>query len=104
VSGLANADPLEHYVQEKFSVEHHHQFADHYTYTRTDLDKLLNQLKPGVSLLTTEKDWVKLDALLTPSERAKLPLFYLPVQVVFLMADGERFGEFLNVVTKVKTK
>ncbi len=100
VSGLANADSLEHYVRMEFSMVYHHQFADHYAYTRADLDNLLSDLKPGVSLLTTEKDWVKLDALLTPNERATLPLYYLPVQVAFLGDDGERFNGFLDVATK----
>ena len=96
VSGLANADSLEQYVRRAFSMHHHHRFADHYAYTRTDLDHLLNTLKPGVSLLTTEKDWVKLDALLTPGERMTLPLFYLPVRMVFLGDDEVRFGRFLE--------
>jgi tetraacyldisaccharide 4'-kinase len=102
VSGLANADPLEHYVMQAFSMERHHRFADHHTYTRADLDKLLSELMPGVSLLTTEKDWVKLDALLTPGERARLPLYYLPVQIVFLGDDGERFCQFLDAAIKIK--
>ena len=97
VSGLANADSLEWYVRQAFSMQHHHRFADHHAYTRADLDRLLSGLTPGVSLLTTEKDWVKLDALLTPAERAMLPLFFLPVQMVFLADDDATFGRFLDV-------
>jgi tetraacyldisaccharide 4'-kinase len=96
VSGLANADPLEQYVRQAFSMQRHHRFADHYAYTRADLDQLLRDLQPGESLLTTEKDWVKLDALLTPAERETLPLFCLPVQVVFLGDDDRTFGRFLD--------
>ncbi|MDB5242000.1 MAG: lpxK [Spirosoma sp.] len=96
VSGLANANSLERYVQEKFSLERHYRFADHHAYSRHDLDSLLSQLRPGMGLLTTEKDWVKLDALLTPDERATLPLYYLPVQVVFLEGDGDRFDQFID--------
>ena len=96
VSGLANADSLEQYVRRAFSVHHHDRFPDHHPYTRPDLDQFLRHLKPGVSLLTTEKDWVKLDALLTPDERATLPLFYLPVQMAFLGNDEDRFHQFLD--------
>ena len=66
LAGLAHADPLEAYVRGAFSLRDHRRFADHHAYTRADLDDLLGALPPGVSLLTTEKDWVKLDALLTP--------------------------------------
>lgn len=101
VSGLANADLLEQYVQQEYVLERHHRFADHHSYTHSELDNLLSELKPNISLLTTEKDWVKLDALLTPGERATLPLYYLPVRVVFLREDGERFSGFLDAATKV---
>lgn len=97
VSGLANADSLERYVRQTFSMRQHCRFADHYAYTRADLNQLLTGLAPGVSLLTTEKDWVKLDALLTPAERA-MPLFYLPVQMAFLADDDAKFNRFLDGV------
>ncbi|GAB3640114.1 tetraacyldisaccharide 4'-kinase [Spirosoma arcticum] len=97
VSGLANADSLEQYVMQAFSMQQHDRFPDHRAYTRTDLDQLLTKLTPGVSLLTTEKDWVKLDALVTPGERTALPLFYLPVQMVFLGEDEDSFNRFLTI-------
>lgn len=99
VSGLASADPLEQYVRQTFPMQHHHRFADHHAYTRAELDQLMAALKPGASLLTTEKDWVKLDELLTPGERTTLPLFYLPVQMVFLGDDERKFGQFLESVS-----
>jgi tetraacyldisaccharide 4'-kinase len=99
VSGLANADTLEQYVRQTFTMHHHHRFADHWVYTRAQLDQLLTQLVPGVSLLTTEKDWVKLDALLSPAERTTLPLFYLPVQVVLPGGQDQEFNRFLDEAT-----
>ena len=98
VSGLANADSLERYVRQMFSMHHHRRFADHHDYTRADLDQLLRLLLPGAGLLTTEKDWVKLDDLLTPAERETLPLFYLPVQMVFLGDDEVAFVRFLETM------
>lgn len=99
VSGLANADPLDHYVQQTVTMLAHHRFPDHRAYTRADLDLILGALQPGVSLLTTEKDWVKLDALLTPTERSTLPLYYLPIQFTFLGGDDTKFGQFLHETT-----
>lgn len=96
VSGLANANPLEQYVRQTFRLSNHQRFADHYAYTRADLERIMAALPPDTALLTTEKDWVKLDALLTPAERDSWPLYYLPVAVQFLPGHELRFMEFLN--------
>ena len=96
VSGLASADPLEQYVRQTYSLKAHIRYADHRVYTRSDIDSFRRALTPGVALLTTEKDWVKLDALLTPGERDALPLYYLPVELVFLGDDGRAFNRFVT--------
>lgn len=96
LSGLANADPLEQYVRQTFGLSKHYRFADHYAYTRADLDAILVDLPLKTALLTTEKDWVKLDALLSPDERATLPLFYLPVAVQFLAGQETEFVQFMD--------
>ncbi|WP_317167023.1 tetraacyldisaccharide 4'-kinase [Spirosoma endbachense] len=96
VSGLANAVPLEGYVQQTFSMKKHHRFADHYAYSRTDLDQLFDTLSPDDSLLTTEKDWVKIDALLTADERRQLPLYYIPVEMAFLPGYEAEFETLVN--------
>lgn len=96
VSGLANADPLEQHVRQTFRLHHHHRFADHYAYTRAELDRVLSALPPNTVLLTTEKDWVKLDPLLAPDERKTWPLYYLPITVQFLSGQEPAFRQFLD--------
>ncbi|GAB2537475.1 tetraacyldisaccharide 4'-kinase [Spirosoma aerophilum] len=96
VSGLANARPLEQYVQQTFAMQEHLCFGDHHAYTRAELDTILADIGPDVALLTTEKDWVKLDALITPEERASLPLYYLPVAIQFLPGHEQGFSQFLD--------
>ena len=86
VSGLANADPLEQYVRGQFALLSHCRFADHYAYTRADVDRLLSQLPAGATVLTTEKDWVKLDTLLTNTEKKRW--VYLPIVVRFLAEEA----------------
>ena len=98
VSGLANANPLEQYVRQTFQLHRHYRFADHYAYSRADLDRISSELPPDTALLTTEKDWVKLDALLTPAERKTWPLFYLPVSVQFLPGQEVAFNAFLDEI------
>lgn len=97
VSGLANADPLEQYVRKTFGLLHHHRFADHYAYTRTDVERIQASLPSGACLLTTEKDWVKLEALLTPAEQAKPRWYYLPVATSFLQQQEADFLKFLEI-------
>ena len=96
VSGLANADPLDQYVRQTFQVLHHHRFADHYAYTRADIVILMANLPAHTFLLTTEKDWVKLDALLSPEERAVWPLAYLPVSMAFLPGYDLAFTQLMD--------
>jgi tetraacyldisaccharide 4'-kinase len=96
VTGLASAGPLEQYVREQFTLVEHRPFADHYAYTRADILKLINELQPGESILTTEKDWVKMAALLTPAEQNTLPFFYLPIAVQFLPGSASAFDQFLQ--------
>lgn len=96
VSGLANADPLDHYVRQTYRLIRHERFPDHHAYSRVELDTLLASLPPQTALLTTEKDWVKLDTLLTENERATLPLYYLPVAVQFLPGQEAGFNQFLD--------
>lgn len=102
VSGLANADSLESHISRSFTLLTHRRFADHYAYTRADLEQLVQQLPPGALLLTTEKDWVKLDALLTPAERAQWPLAYLPVRLQPLATSVGKLDDFLRTATLKK--
>lgn len=96
VSGLGNADPLEQYVAKAFQMSAHHRFADHHDYSRAELDQLLAALQPGEALLTTEKDWVKLSALLTTDELGQLPLYYLPVEIAFLQNYKAEFDQLVE--------
>ncbi|GAB3956554.1 tetraacyldisaccharide 4'-kinase [Spirosoma harenae] len=96
VSGLANADPLEYHVRQTFELINHKRFVDHYAYTRADLESMMAGLPPDTALLTTEKDWVKLDELLSPDERTIWPLYYLPVAVQFLSDQEAEFMELLS--------
>lgn len=98
VSGLANATPLEQYVRQAFRMVRHARFADHHPYTRLTLEQLVDDLPADTALLTTEKDWVKLDALLTPAERATWPLYYLPVAMQFLAGQESAFWAVMDGV------
>src|SRR5690606_20206652 len=96
VTGIANVEPLLVYLSGKYQIIRHIDHADHYRYTSKDLEQLQTMVTDDVSVLTTEKDMVKLDAL-RATVSFTLPLFYLPMEVVFLK-DG---GDFDNMIGAV---
>ena len=93
-SGLADAAPFEAYVREHFKVTYHITLGDHHRYRDNDrlhLTAALNKAGPSASLLTTEKDMVKLD----DAPWRSLPLYYLPIQPRFL-AHENQFQDLLQ--------
>jgi len=97
ISGIAKNAHFGKEVGRLYDVVKHFCFEDHHAYSIADIDRIqqsATELQID-SILTTEKDMVK---LITPQ---LLPLlqnkkwFYLPVQSVFLK-DGMRFDELLK--------
>lgn len=100
VSGIAQAVPLETYVRGNFQLQKHWQFGDHHAYTRSDINKVLNQLPADTAVLTTEKDWVKLSAILSAEEQAQFPFFYLPIRMQFLTGETDLLKLLDEVVNR----
>jgi tetraacyldisaccharide 4'-kinase len=98
VSGLANATPLESYVRQHFRLLKHMEFRDHHQYRSADLAAMQEALQEtgARTVLVTEKDYVKLIGPEFRELAAQLPLFYLPIEVVFL----ERKAEFDALVKR----
>ena len=97
-AGLARPKPFQHYANETFSVRGSRFFADHYAYSPSDLAQLAaeaNQSAPGTALLCTEKDAVKLQNPEMQQALAGVPLYYLPVEVYFLVG-GPEFDELVK--------
>jgi tetraacyldisaccharide 4'-kinase len=96
VTGIADARPLKRYMSQQYKLVEHVSFGDHHRYTTGDLERLLQRVgqSPGTSILTTEKDMVKLSAPEFKDITTKLPLFYLPIEVEFLK-NGKDFDEMV---------
>ncbi|HEY4650235.1 MAG TPA: tetraacyldisaccharide 4'-kinase [Pontibacter sp.] len=98
LTGIANANPLKAYLeQQQYNVLQHMEFRDHHGYTVADLQSLaalLNQLPEDTLVLTTRKDAVKLMADALQPIVAKLPLFYIPIEVYFL-TGRDSFNQLL---------
>ena len=84
ISGMANPQPFESYLRQKFSVKLVHNYRDHYRYTQRDVEDIIQELKPGMSLICTEKDKVKLQHF---EELRNFPCYYLPISMRFLREE-----------------
>lgn len=107
LTGIANSRVLEEYVGKQFRLVKHLEFRDHYRYTPGDLKNLITLVNKNndepVSILTTEKDKVKLDRTeLTPFV-SQLPIFYLPIETEFIR-NGKDFDmlvlSFMNSMNR----
>jgi tetraacyldisaccharide 4'-kinase len=101
VTGIAQARPLKEHIQTNFKLIKHIAYADHHAYVLRDIHELEKIIKehPEVSILTTEKDMVKIASKEFEPVIAQLPLFYLPIEIEFIKS-GKDFDEM--VLTKVQ--
>lgn len=72
VTGIANAEPLVDYLKEKDLNFEHLNFKDHHEFSDTEIQNL----KSKACMLTTEKDYVRLQ----PHFENEQQLYYLPIE------------------------
>jgi tetraacyldisaccharide 4'-kinase len=96
VSGIANPKPLEDHVSQNYTLLKHLKFKDHHFYTHSDMESMARELdrNPEMSIMTTEKDKIKLEMSEFQATVNKLPFFYLPIEIDFLK-DGKDFDEIV---------
>lgn len=97
-SGLANHSQFSRYVEGKFNLLGEMHFKDHHAYSQKDFQVILAKLASfkgrKVSLLTTEKDMVKLIDEPLKSMLNAVSVFYLPIETYFL-ENGRQFDELI---------
>lgn len=100
MSGIANHKPLEQFVRENYKMIRHIVYPDHYSYTASDLEKLVDLVKKHADccVLTTEKDKVKLESQAFKHLLAQIPLFYLPIEIEFIKNGKDFDAMVLNSV------
>jgi tetraacyldisaccharide 4'-kinase len=86
-SGIAQHEPLEAYVRQRFKLLDHIVFPDHHHYSVRDIEGIIarfhNVSATNKSLLTTEKDMVRLLGM-KPQLLQDYSVFYLPIELYFL--------------------
>ena len=85
ISSIAYPDKFFNYINSKYNVIEKIQYKDHYNYTSDDLRGIANKLSDNISLITTEKDAVKLcefHDMLSPYS-----VYYVPISTEYLFDD-----------------
>lgn len=99
LTGIARSEALEEHLKTKCDKLYVHKYCDHHRFTAGNLQKLQNHFNKTISyakvVITTEKDAMR---LLDPILREYLngiPVYYLPVQVVFQDSDKKKFDRMV---------
>ena len=99
VSAIANNYLFRDYCASRFKVLKHFTFGDHHYYSEENIIPIIELSKSSnASILTTEKDMVKLLEL--GSVISNAPWFYLPVSIEFL---GNKESFHGMILAKAKT-
>lgn len=107
VSGIAKSKPLEEYVNSHFELIKHFRFQDHHAYTKKELASWIDfmQKQSGdVSVITTEKDMMRLLDSRFEELLINLPCFYLPIEMNFVKNGAEFDALVQNAIEKANAK
>lgn len=96
VTGIANPTPLVKHLHEKKIQFSHLEFPDHHAFRPHEIENI-RKLQQGRILLTTEKDFGRLQPHFAPGE-----VYYLPIKMGFLLKKEEK--EFLKLLHKKAVK
>lgn len=103
ITGIANSSLFINEVMKHTKVVKHFDFKDHYKYTNTTIKEIINYSKNNniFHLLTTEKDWVKLQKYTSEFAINGLTVSYIPVEHKFNQQDYIQISNaLLNFVNK----
>lgn len=97
VSGIADSYPFYEYARTKCFELKELKFGDHQAFTPKDIQTIKNEydglLSSNKIILTTEKDAMRLSCINNQKELNLLPIFYVPINVVFQEPYGKKFNE-----------
>jgi tetraacyldisaccharide 4'-kinase len=102
VCGIARTEYLVEYISGIVGHLDLLQFDDHHVYQAQDLDVISSRFQnlPGERdiqiILTTEKDAMRLEPFGATITARNLPVFLLPLEVVFLFEGGEGFDQYIR--------
>lgn len=110
LTGIARPQPMYDYLSTHYNVIRHLNFPDHHHYTKFEIDQIRHSLSQGNGtrriLITTEKDWMRLQSSNLRESVSLLPVFILPIQVDFLTEEEKVSFNYIieNYVRRAKDK
>ncbi len=96
MTGIARSEPLFEHLQEEYHIVKHLRYPDHHRYSLSEIEQVKKYFTENRVLLTTEKDWMRLQAENIKKSLSLLPVFILPIEVEFL--TEEEHHQFLNIL------
>ncbi len=102
LTGIANPEPLEYYIESNSKKVYTHRFSDHHFFTVAEIQRIkeIFQEIPSENkiILTTEKDKMRLMLPEIQNIIAELPVFYLPLEICFHESkhDEVSFDQFIK--------
>lgn len=100
VSAIAKPKPFYEFLNRHFNLVEKFEYVDHYNFKTSDLDRVLRKLnKRPLSIVTTEKDMVRLLPFADHPLMKQYNFFYQPIEVKL-----DRAEEFQNLVIEAIEK
>jgi tetraacyldisaccharide 4'-kinase len=93
LTGIAKPKPFLEKIQHTQQIDRDLQFPDHHSFSEKEIAEI-ERIAAQTPIITTEKDWVRLQALLKPE--ALNQIYYLPMQVHFLFDEEHHFCQKIN--------
>jgi len=94
-AGIANPKPFIQHVHQHYRVISERRFGDHHDFTQNELTQLLKQAKDNdATLLTTEKDYRRIDEELRRKLENEGSLQYIPIETV--IENGREFDAMVK--------
>jgi len=87
VTGIADPSPLVNFLRNENFNFTHEKFPDHHNFSSVEVEKL----KQKEIILTTEKDFMRLQ-----SKIEKFAMYYLPIETVLLKEQAAFFEDFVR--------
>lgn len=109
LTGIAHPKPLLAHLEKRYRIVCHHAFPDHHTFTEKEIQSIYNQhfdnIGENCMLVTTEKDWMRLQSEQIINIVSLLPVCVIPVQVEFLTENQrDTFNQILTDHVRRKKK
>jgi len=100
LTGIAHPAPLLQHLQSRFSEIQHVECRDHHTFSQRELlnlkEQYFNDSQQDTILITTEKDWMRLQSENVKKIVSLLPVFTIPIRVEFL------FEQEINFIKRIE--